>query len=90
MWQLLEHARLDRQFERLPGEIQKRYEKWKDIVTVSGPSELRIIKGFHDEALQGVLRGYRSSSLNIRYRVIYEVVREKAEVRVIQVTPHEY
>jgi hypothetical protein len=31
----------------------KRYEKWKDIASISGPFGLRQIVGFHDEALSG-------------------------------------
>lgn len=90
MWQVLEHTRLDRQLDRLPREILKRYEKWKDIVSVSGPPGLRLIRGFHDEALRGPLKGYRSSRLNLQYRVIYQVVLESAEIRVVRITPHEY
>lgn len=48
---------------RIPVEVLKRYEKWKDVVQVSGPAGLRLIKGFHDEALRGEWRGYRSSRL---------------------------
>ena len=90
MWQVFEHTRLDRQLDHLPRMILKRYEKWKDIVTVSGPALLRLIKGFHDEALSGPLKGYRSSRLNLQYWVIYQVVVESAEIRVIRITPHEY
>lgn len=88
MWQVFEHTRLDRQLDRLPREILKRYEKWKDIVMTSGPAGLRLIKGFHDEALRGPLKGWRSSRLNVQYRVIYEVVAANAEIRVIRITPH--
>ncbi len=37
----------------MPQEVLKHYEKWKDIVVISGPEGLRLIKGFHDEALRG-------------------------------------
>ena len=68
----------------------KRYEKWKDIVHLSGPAGLRLIKGFHDEALRGEWRGHRSSRLNVQYRVIYRVVAHRCEVFVIEVTAHDY
>lgn len=90
MWEVLEHARVDKQLNRLPLEILKRYEKWKDIVTISGPGGLRLIKGFHDEALRGPLSGFRSSRLNLQYRVIYEIVADASEIRVIRITPHDY
>lgn len=71
-------------------DILKRYEKWKDIVSISGPEGLRAISGFRDEALKGEWQGHRSSRLNIQYRVIYRVVREKVLVQVVSVTPHDY
>ena len=48
-----EHRRVPRQIRGLPQDILKRYEKWKDIVAISGPNGLRLIKGFHDESLRG-------------------------------------
>jgi addiction module RelE/StbE family toxin len=62
-------------------EILKRYEKWKDVVKISGPSGLRLIKGFHDEALKGKWRGHRSSRLGQQYRIIYKI--EEREVFVL-------
>ena len=60
MWVVYEHKRLERQLKRLPNDVLKRYEKWKDIVTISGPQGLRLIKGLHDEALFGKWKGHRS------------------------------
>ncbi len=79
-----------RQLESLPIEVLKRYEKWKDIVRISGPDGLREIRGFHDEALRGEWKGFRSSRLNIQYRVLYEVEKDQVFVRVVRVTPHDY
>ena len=53
MWEVYEHRRASKRLDRLPLELLKRYEKWKDIVRISGPAGLRLIKGFHDEGLQG-------------------------------------
>ena len=53
MWEVLEHRRVDRQTAGLPREILKRYEKWKDIVSMSGPHGLLLIRGLRDEALEG-------------------------------------
>ena len=75
---------------KLPVEVLKRYEKWKDVVRISGPEGLRLIRGFRDEALRGEWKGHRSSRLGLRYRVIYEVVAEEVLVLVIDITPHEY
>jgi addiction module RelE/StbE family toxin len=51
---------------------------------------LRLIKGFHDEALRGEWKGHRSSRLNQQYRVIYRVEAERVDVLVVDVTPHDY
>lgn len=90
MWRILEHRRAARQFDRLAEDILKRYEKWKDIVVVSGPAGLRLIKGFHDEALSGEWKGCRSSRLSLKYRVIYRIVKDQVSVLVLDVTAHDY
>jgi addiction module RelE/StbE family toxin len=91
MWRIEEHRRVDKQLSAsVPIEILKRYEKWKDIARLSGPPGLRLIKGFHDEALSGEWKGYRSSRLGLRWRVIYRVSASVLLVQVIQVTPHDY
>ena len=51
---------------------------------------LREIKGFHDEALGGKWKGFRSSRLNEQWRVIYRVVADVLLVQVVRVTPHDY
>ncbi len=90
MWTVYEHRRVVKRLERLPKEILKRYEKWKDIVNFSGPAGLRLIKGFHDEALSGEWQGTRSSRLGQQHRVLYEVVAQKVLVKVIDVSAHDY
>jgi len=90
MWDIFEHRRVAKQLESLPTEILKRYEKWKDIVAISGPEGLRSVLGFKDEALKGEWQGYRSSRLNFQYRVIYRIEREQVLVQVVSVNPHDY
>lgn len=90
MWIILEHRKLDKQLAKVPVDVLKRYEKWKDIVEISGPQGLRLIKGFHDEALRGEWRGFRSSCLNQQYRVIYRIEGDELLVEVIEVNPHDY
>ncbi len=92
MWRIEEHRLADKELSsgRVPLEILQRYEKWKDVATVSGPMGLRAIKGFRDEALSGDWKGHRSSRLNQQWRVIYQVVAQARIVQVIRVTPHEY
>jgi len=81
---------VDKQLRGAQTEILTRYEKWKDIVKVSGPQGLRLIKGLHDEALGGKLAGLRSSRLGLKFRVIYRVVPSEQLFQVTDVTPHEY
>ena len=91
MWQIEEHRRVDRQLSGFtPIEVLKRYEKWKDIASVSGTAGLRAIKGFHDEALSGEWKGYRSSRLGLQWRVIYRVAANVLLIQVVQVTAHDY
>ena len=90
MWEIYEHRRAARHLASLPLELLKRYEKWKDIVRISGPQGLRKIAGFNDESLRGDWDGYRSSRLNLQYRVIYRVERDRVLVEVVDVTPHDY
>jgi addiction module RelE/StbE family toxin len=83
MWRIEEHRDVDKELSsrRVPLEILKRYEKWKDIAALSGPQGLRAIKGFRDEALSGEWKGFRSSRLNEQWRVMYQVVTEALLVR---------
>jgi len=72
------HNKLHRTIQSgtLQVDILKRYEKWKDILAISGPGGLKLIKGFNDEPLQGEWKGYLSSRLNLQYRVIYKIDNE--------------
>lgn len=91
MWRIEEHRRVDRQLAgAVPIEILKRYEKWKDVVRLSGPPGLRMIKGLHDESLSGEWKGHRSSRLGLQWRVIYRVSAELLLIQVVHVTPHDY
>ena len=90
MWQIFEHRNLQRRIRRLPEDILKRYEKWKDIVEISGPKGLRLIRGFNDESLRGEWKGHRSSRLGGQYRVIYRIERKELFVMVIEITAHDY
>lgn len=91
MWRIEEHRQVDKDLSgRVPVEMLKRYEKWKDVAALSGPAGLRAIKGFRDEPLAGKWKGFRSSRLNEQWRVIYRIHAEAFLVRVVRVTPHDY
>jgi len=90
MWRIEEHRRVDMQVASVPLDILKRYEKWKDIAVVSGPAGLRLIKGFHDEAVSGKWKGYRSSRLGLQYRIIYRAVPDEQLFQIASITAHDY
>jgi len=90
MWAIYEHRRLARQIKSIPLDILKRYEKWKDIVNVTGPDGLRLIKGLHDEVLKGEWKGFRSSRLGKQFRVIYKIERDQVFVQVVNINAHDY
>ena len=90
MWKIYEHKNAIKQLKTLPIDILKRYEKWKDIVAISGPNGLKKIRGLNDEPLKGKWRGHRSSRLNIQYRIIYKIEDEQLFVQVIKITAHDY
>ncbi len=72
-----------------PREVQEKYDKWLDVIEQSGPSGLRQIHGFNDEALKGKWKGHCSSRLNLQYRVIYQIKNDEVVVLVIDITPHD-
>lgn len=90
VWTILEHKRCAKDLADAPLQIRQKYEVWKNIVRHSGPEGLRQIKGFHDEALTGKLRGFRSSRLNQAWRVVYQIDREQVLVEVERVSNHDY
>jgi len=90
VWRIEEHRSLDKCLRSVPVDVLKRYEKWKDVAGISGPMGLRLVQGFHDEALKGEWRGFRSSRLNLKYRVIYRVTPGEMLFQVMDVTPHDY
>ncbi|MFH0798670.1 MAG: type II toxin-antitoxin system mRNA interferase toxin, RelE/StbE family [Pseudomonadota bacterium] len=90
MYTVLEHREAGKTLKKGPIEIQRSYLAWKRIVELEGPLGLRLIKGFHDEALKGEWRGFRSSRLNRQWRVIYQVDNDRLIVYVVEINPHTY
>lgn len=90
MWIIYEKKDAAKALAKCPDDVLTRYEAWKRVVEIEGPPGLRMIKGFHDEALKGAWKGFRSSRLGIKWRVIYLVKNQELEVYVFEVTPHKY
>jgi addiction module RelE/StbE family toxin len=90
MWIIYEKKSLAKEIKKIPLHVREHYELWKRIVELEGIKGLRLIKGFHDEALKGEWAGYRSSRLSKQWRVIYKAENKTLEVYVIEITPHDY
>jgi len=90
IWHIYEHRRVSKQLLSAPADAVKKYEKWKDIVSLSGPQALRKLKGLHDEPLSGKWKRYRSSRLNLQYRIKYKVKNKQVFIQVENATPHDY
>ena len=90
MWHILEHKSIQKTCRKLPVQVLKKYELWKDIVFRHGPDKLKEFPGFHDEKLKGDRSEQRSSRLSIQYRVIYVVKRNIITIRVLDINPHDY
>ena len=90
MWHIREHKKLEKIITKLPPQVVKKYELWKNIIFRHGPEKLKEFPGFHDEKLTGDYSGQRSSRLNLQHRVIYEVDKDIVTIYVIEITPHDY
>lgn len=90
MWRILEKRTVQKTLKKTPKEVIIRYEAWKRVVELQGPSGLRNVKGFHDENLKGEWNGFRASRLGLQWRVIYLIEDKVLEVFVVEITPHDY
>ncbi|NJL24419.1 MAG: type II toxin-antitoxin system mRNA interferase toxin, RelE/StbE family [Calothrix sp. SM1_5_4] len=92
MTQITESRQANKDLDKAPTQIIRAYEIWARLVEEHGVAILRDFKGYHDEALKGEWQGYRSSRLNLKWRVIYRVT-TSGEIHVVnveRVTPHDY
>jgi addiction module RelE/StbE family toxin len=90
MWKVHERKDVAKVVTKLPPQVLAKYEFWKSVVETTGPDSLQALRGLRDEALSGSWAGYRSSRLNLHWRVIYKVHRDEIEVTVERITPHDY
>ena len=90
MWYVLEYKDISKKCKKIPPQVLKKYELWKDLVFRHGPDILKEFPGFFDKKLKGDREGQRSSRLNLQYRVIYEVDGSEVTVYVLELTPHKY
>ena len=76
----------------IPSHCRDKLELWVMMVKENGLREIRKIKSFHDEPLQGKRKGERSIRLNKAYRAIYIEKKDKQIefVSIEEVNKHEY
>jgi len=90
MWKIKEHKEIAKGIRKIPIQVRKKYEIWKNLIFRHGPSILKDFPGFHDEKLKGKRSHQRSSKLNIQHGVIYEVSALEITVYIIEISPHDY
>jgi toxin HigB-1 len=83
---------VDKQLDRVPDVITRKFRIWVALVEETGIREVRKYKGFHDEPLKGRRQGQRSVRLNRAYRAIYleHATGEVELIEVLEVNKHEY
>jgi proteic killer suppression protein len=76
----------------VPNYIVDKLLAWVGRVEQVGIEEVRKLKGFHDEPLQGNRKGQRSIRLSLAYRAIYEIHPDgTAEcISIKEVNKHDY
>jgi proteic killer suppression protein len=92
MIQVFWRSVVQKQLDRVPEVITRKFRLWVVLVEQSGIREVRKHKGFHDEPLKGRRRGQRSVRLSRAYRAIYvEREADKVElIEVLEVNKHDY
>lgn len=92
MVKINESKQAQKDLDKAPKEILTSYEIWARLIEEHGAAILRKFPGYNDEMLRGDWQGFRSSRLNLKWRVIYQVKRtsEIEIVGVARVTAHDY
>ena len=92
MVKISESRKAQKDLDKVPKEILRSYETWARLIEEHGTLILRKFPGYNDELLKGEWQGYRSSRLNLKWRVIYQVGRdgEIEIVSVARVIAHDY
>jgi addiction module RelE/StbE family toxin len=90
MWTVRIASAAEKALRSAPVQVQARYDAWLAVAQQSGPTGLRAVGGFRDEALAGKWAGHRSSRLNLQWRIIYQVKRDTLEIQIVRATPHDY
>lgn len=81
----------ERSLKKCPKAVAVKFLYWKRLVEEHGLENVRRLRGFNDEALQGKLAGLRSIRLSAGYRAYYRKLESDVEcILVEEVNKHEY
>lgn len=76
---------------KVPDFIRDKLLAWVVAIQKNGLEIVRKAPGFHDEPLQGELKGLRSVRLSRSYRAYYRIVHDELEFVFVEgVDKHEY
>ena len=83
--------RAEKSLGKVPVHVREDFLFWKRQVEDSGLAEVQKIPGYHDEPLEGKLKGVRSIRLSRGYRAYYVIAGGAVQfVRVEEVNKHDY
>lgn len=80
----------EKQLAKVPEFIRKKVMLWVFLVESNGIWETAKLPGYHDESLKGERKGQRSVRMNRAYRLIYVVIAERVNIKLIEVHKHDY
>ncbi len=89
MFEVFWDRKFEKQLKRLPKHVRAKFYFWVSSIKMIGFYKLRESHGFHDEPLQGELRGKRSIRLNRSYRVVY-IQTSQTSIQILSASKHEY
>ena len=84
--------RTERRIKTLPKQIAVNLFLWKREIEAHGVEVVKKIPGYHDEPLQGKLKGFvRSVRLGLGYRLFYRIIEGKVKCLLVEdVNRHDY
>lgn len=83
--------RARKSLSKAPLHVVQAFGAWLRTVREVGLAEAQKIPGYHDEPLQGKLKGLRSFRLSLGYRGFYRIVKGSVQfVLVEEVNKHDY
>jgi addiction module RelE/StbE family toxin len=78
--------------KKTPKYILVMFDLWVEIIETDGYLAMQMIPGYRDHSLKGKLQGFRSSSLNKSWRIIYlkNEITKVLTVEVLEINNHDY